>query len=69
MIRVKKEPDYLSSQFRGVLENCHFCKKKTKYWHERTNNPVCCECAPNHKVGELPDYGKEIRKRKKEPAG
>ena len=48
-----------------VYENCHFCKKKTKMWHENTNNPVCRSCAKKHKVAELPDFGQNIRRAKR----
>jgi hypothetical protein len=36
-----------------ILEVCVFCLKKTKFWHMRTNNPVCQICAKKHKVSEL----------------
>ena len=64
-IPLKKEPDDFSKHFWGVVEKCHFCKQTTKYWHENTNNPVCPACAKQHKVVELPDYGKTIRKNKR----
>ena len=39
----------------GIYENCYFkCGNQTKYWHWRTNQPVCKECAKKHKVSELP---------------
>ena len=60
-----KEPDELAGNFWGEVELCHFCKKRTKWWHENTNNPVCPSCAPKHKVAELPDHGKLIRKAKR----
>ncbi len=49
----------------GGVEVCHFCRTKTRYWHENTNNPVCPVCADDHKVGELPDHGKQIRANKR----
>lgn len=55
----------IAKHFWGVVENCHFCKEKTKYWHENTNNPVCPDCAKKHKVSELPDFGKNIRANKR----
>ena len=66
MIPTKKEPDELLRERIG-LENCYFCQKPTAMWHENTNNPVCQNCAKEHKVAELPDYGATIRanKRKK----
>ena len=47
------------------VELCYFCHTKTKHWHENTNNPVCPNCATEHKVGELPDHGKQIRANKR----
>ena len=64
-IPIKKEPDDFASHFWGLIEDCHFCKEKTKYWHENTNNPVCPICSKTHKVAELPDHGKKIRKAKR----
>ena len=52
----------------GVIEVCHFCGQLTRYWHENTNNPVCPDCAKSHRVAELPDWGKEIRKKKRKAA-
>lgn len=62
-IPIKKEPEEILKHY-GVLEHCHFCKKVTLYWHENTNNAVCPECSKKHKVAELPDYGKTIRRNK-----
>ena len=64
-IPLVKEPEDLREEF-GMLEDCYFCHKPTKWWHENTNNPVCPKCAKEHKVSELPDYGQNIRKRKAE---
>jgi ABC-type sugar transport system ATPase subunit len=37
-----------------VYENCYFgCGKSTKFWHCRTNQPICKECAKIHKVSEI----------------
>lgn len=47
-----KEPEDLYDNF-GIYEKCVFCEKTTKYWHKRTNNPVCRDCAKEHKVAEL----------------
>jgi hypothetical protein len=33
-------------------------------WHQNTNNPVCENCAPKHRVSELPDWGKAARAKK-----
>lgn len=63
-IPVYKEHEEMASVF-GTLENCHFCKKPTHYWHENTNNPVCRECAKKYKVANLPDFGQKIRASKR----
>jgi len=62
-IPIKKEPKDITNLF-GCIEVCHFCKKRTLYWHENTNNPVCPICAKKHKVAELPDFGQRIRANK-----
>ena len=60
-----REP--IDVQMPGICENCHFCRRPTRMWHQNTNNPVCEECAQKHCVTELPDWGKAVRanKRKK----
>jgi len=51
MIPLVKEPDHL--EYFGV-EFCYFkCGNKTKYWHWRTNQPICQECAKKYKVSEV----------------
>ena len=52
MIPIKKESIELYKEF-GCFENCKFCNKETNTWHEKTNTPVCEECAKKHKVIEL----------------
>lgn len=38
----------------GFYENCYFgCGNKTKFWHWRTNQPICKYCAKIHKVSEV----------------
>jgi len=64
-IPLKKEPDDFAGKFRGCVEVCHFCETPTKYWNENTNNPVCQQCAKEHKVSELPDHGQRIRAAKR----
>lgn len=64
-IPVHREPEIDDPLFRNVIESCHFCQKPTRYWHENTNNPVCPKCAKLHKVAELPDYGQNIRRMKR----
>ena len=53
-IPLLEEPERHFKEF-GVYENCYFeCGNKTKFWHWRTNQPVCKDCASKHKVSELP---------------
>ena len=42
----------------AIVERCAFCKQPTRYWHMRTNNPVCEACAKKHRVGELRNWRK-----------
>lgn len=60
MIPIEKEPDGLGNDFRHLYEHCYFCDTPTKYWHIKTNQPVCQGCSKTHKVSELekshPDY-------------
>jgi len=68
--RVVRETPETESGFRHIAEQCLFCGKQTRYWHEPTNNPVCVTCSNVHRVAELPDHGlvyrREMRKRRKE---
>lgn len=53
MIPLVEEPKEYFEETR-VYENCYFkCGKKTKFWHWRTNQPVCKGCAKKHKVAEI----------------
>jgi len=63
-IPLVKEPSEMVSLF-GTYEKCHFCGITTLYWHENTNNPVCPDCAKQHKVSELPDHGQRVRAKKR----
>ena len=36
-----------------LVELCEFCRRPTRYWHTRTNNPVCPDCAKSHRMAEL----------------
>lgn len=57
-IPLKKEP----KEFQEVpAEGCYFCYRDTRFWHLKTNNPVCRLCATVHKVCELPNW---LRKKK-----
>lgn len=49
MIPIKKEPKELYEEF-GFYENCKFCNQKTDTWHEKTNTPICKDCATSHKL-------------------
>lgn len=53
MIPIEKEPDGLGNIFRHLYEHCYFCDTPTKYWHIKTNQPVCQCCSKTHKVSEL----------------
>lgn len=54
MIPLVKEPEEYFKEF-GVYEKCYFgCGKSTPFWHCKTNQPICKECAKQHKVDELP---------------
>jgi hypothetical protein len=49
-IKIKREPPGIE----GVeIESCYFCKCETRYWHVRTNTPVCPECATTHAREEI----------------
>lgn len=55
MIPIKKEPAELYKEFK-CHEECCFCEQPTDTWHEKTNNPVCEDCARKHKVAELTNW-------------
>ena len=51
MIPTVKEPKEM--EFFGI-EDCYFkCGNKSRYWHWRTNQPVCNSCAKTRKVSEI----------------
>lgn len=53
MIPLVQEPEDFNIGF-PIYECCYFkCGNKTKYWHLRTNQPVCKECSKKHKVSEI----------------
>ena len=60
-IPLQHEDSETTKEWPRIVESCHFCRTKTRWWHENTNNPVCQKCAKEHRVAELPDYGKRIR--------
>lgn len=47
-IKIVREPAGMEG-----IEKCVFCKEPTRYWHKRTNSPVCPECATTHSHEEL----------------
>ena len=53
-----EEPKELYNEFR-LYEKCVFCGISTKFWHEKTNNPICTKCSKNHKVAELTNWRKD----------
>jgi hypothetical protein len=54
MIPLVEEPKEFQSIFWGAVEVCYFnCGRFTHFWHWRTNQPVCKDCAKTHKVSEL----------------
>lgn len=57
MIPIIKEPAEMY-EMTHLYEHCVFCNKNTDTWHIKTNNPVCKECAKNHKVSELTNHFK-----------
>ena len=52
MIPLKQEPKELYEQFK-TYEKCKFCRKDTDMWHEKTNTPVCKDCAKKHKASDI----------------
>jgi len=63
-IPIKEEPKDLHEL---PSEVCYFCQKNTRYWHLKTNNPVCPMCSKIHRVIQLPNwfkYGKNNDKNK-----
>jgi len=53
------EEDPVMHDYTHVYEVCVFCRKPTKFWHVKTNNPVCRTCAKEHKVEELHNWRKK----------
>lgn len=37
-----------------IVESCCFCNTPTRYWHTKSNQPVCPGCSKTHKVSEIP---------------
>lgn len=49
---VKKEPYFVTKEWRGLLEKCVFCKMPTKYWYKE-KEPVCESCATEKNESDL----------------
>ena len=43
----------------GIIESCIFCDNKTRYWHKKTNKPICPTCAKVRKVAEIKKAAEE----------
>lgn len=56
---LEEEKEYFD-EFK-CYESCYFCDNSTHFWHAKTNNPVCENCAKKHKVSELPNRFKPNR--------
>ena len=66
MIPVWTESTSTKNEFPHLTENCIFCKKSTRTWHETTNNPICVSCANTHKISDIKeDWGSNVRKQKR----
>lgn len=53
MIKIEREPEEITKEFRGILEHCVFCKKTTPFWSFKPHRPVCEACAKKKTVKEL----------------
>ena len=52
MITVHLESPAIRREFPHTLENCHFCRAPTGYWHD-WHTPVCKGCAVTHNPEDL----------------
>lgn len=53
MIPTVEEPKEHFEEFH-IYEKCYFgCGRSTKFWHWRTNQPICKTCAKTRKVSEI----------------
>jgi hypothetical protein len=53
MIPLIEEPKEIYKEFR-TYEFCYFkCGNRTKFWHAKTNQPICKDCAKTRKVAEV----------------
>lgn len=53
MIEVHKEPIKIQNEFRGLMENCYFCKMPTRYWDASKKTPVCQDCGKSHDPSDI----------------
>ena len=66
MIPVWTETTSIINEFPSTIEDCIFCRKQTRTWHENTNNPICIDCANTHKVSDIKvDWGRNVLKEKR----
>lgn len=43
----------LGQDIAEAIERCVFCGEGTRYWHRKTNKPVCRPCAKTRKTGDI----------------
>ncbi len=55
-IPIEKEPEEITKEFRGAIEDCFFCHIPTLWWHMASNTPVCPDCANKRFISELPKH-------------
>lgn len=44
-----------------LVEACFFCKAPSRFWHHKSNEPVCPGCAQKHTVAELPTTFRPVK--------
>jgi len=54
-IPIEQEPEDFKNHFHGEIEDCFFCHIPTTWWHNKSNTPVCPDCANKRFISELPD--------------
>ena len=65
MIPLVEEDEYHYKEFK-FYEHCYFkCGTRTKYWHWRTNQPVCTSCAKKRRVPEIENAHQLINRQQK----
>lgn len=54
MIPTVKESVETIKMWGKVIEKCYFkCGNSTRFWHWRTNQPICKSCAKTRKIHEI----------------